>query len=120
MITSADNARLVYRDELGNMHEQPLTDIVYAGTLIDPESGNDMAPEYVRVTVTLPADKVNLIYRDSTGDTHEQLISEIVYTGTLIDPETGDDMAPELVETPYVLHIPKTAERNTNHAHLQR
>ena len=100
MITSADNARLVYRDELGNMHEQPLTDIVYAGTLIDPESGNDMAPEFVRVTVTLPIDKVTLIYYDEHGDTHEQPASDIIYSGTLIDPETGNDMAPNQVEIP--------------------
>lgn len=33
---------LVYRDEAGDLHEQPIGDINEAGTLIDPESGDDM------------------------------------------------------------------------------
>lgn len=34
---------LVYVDEAGGLHEQPLADITDVGTLIDPESGDDMA-----------------------------------------------------------------------------
>ncbi|MDJ0458299.1 hypothetical protein PUN71_013925 [Arthrobacter sp. NQ7] len=33
---------LVYRDAAGKTHEQPLTDIGSAGTLIDPDSGDDL------------------------------------------------------------------------------
>ncbi|MFF1880247.1 hypothetical protein ACFVVC_02095 [Pseudarthrobacter sp. NPDC058196] len=33
---------LVYRDGAGRTHEQPLTDITSAGTLIDPDSGSDL------------------------------------------------------------------------------
>ena len=33
---------LVYRDTAGKTHEQPLADIGSAGTLIDPDSGNDL------------------------------------------------------------------------------
>lgn len=33
---------LVYRDSEGNLHEQPWQDVVEVGTLIDPETGDDM------------------------------------------------------------------------------
>lgn len=33
---------LIYRDEKGNLHAQPWGDIVQAGTLIDPDTGDDM------------------------------------------------------------------------------
>ena len=33
---------LVYRDSEGNEHMQPVTDLVDVGTLIDPETGDDM------------------------------------------------------------------------------
>ena len=37
-----DAVVLVYRDEDGEDHEQPLPDITSAGTLIDPDSGDDL------------------------------------------------------------------------------
>lgn len=39
-----DNSRvtLIYLDEAGNEHAQPLGDLAQAGTLVDPESGEDM------------------------------------------------------------------------------
>lgn len=33
---------LVYRSEAGEYYEQPATDLIIAGTLIDPETGDDM------------------------------------------------------------------------------
>ena len=33
---------LIYRDETGEEHYQPWQDIVSSGTLIDPETGDDM------------------------------------------------------------------------------
>lgn len=34
---------LVYTDEAGKEYEQPLSDIEESGTLIDPESGDDLS-----------------------------------------------------------------------------
>lgn len=46
-----DNQRvtLVYIDDSGNEHEQPLEDLQECGTLVDPESGDDMTLLGVRV-----------------------------------------------------------------------
>lgn len=33
---------LVYRDESGSFHLQSWGDLVYSGTLIDPDTGDDM------------------------------------------------------------------------------
>lgn len=52
MIESRD-MWLVYTDQNGANHYQPWGDIVAAGTLIDPESGDDM--EMVGWTTTPPA-----------------------------------------------------------------
>lgn len=34
---------LIYRDEAGDFYEQPATDLVEVGTLINPETDEDMA-----------------------------------------------------------------------------
>lgn len=33
---------LVYRDGSGSLHPQPWDDLFYSGTLIDPDTGDDM------------------------------------------------------------------------------
>ena len=33
---------LVYQDSSGNLHSQPWSDLVESGTLIDPDTGDDM------------------------------------------------------------------------------
>ena len=38
----AQEVVLLYEDNEGNLYEQPLTDLVEVGTLIDPESGEDL------------------------------------------------------------------------------
>lgn len=37
-----DNLILIYQDEMGLLYEQPASDITTSGTLIDPETGEDM------------------------------------------------------------------------------
>lgn len=44
---------LVYKDEDGKEYEQPLNDVFYSGTLIDPETGDDL--ELVRAYISLMA-----------------------------------------------------------------
>lgn len=46
-----DQITLVYRDWAGEQHTQPLADITEAGTLIDPESGDDLSLERAIVQV---------------------------------------------------------------------
>lgn len=40
--SDTDKVVLVYHDEQGDLHEQPLSDVVEVGTLIDPETGDNM------------------------------------------------------------------------------
>lgn len=40
--TDPKNITIVYIDEEGGEHYQPLTDITESGTLTDPETGDDM------------------------------------------------------------------------------
>lgn len=46
-----ENAFAIYIDSEGNEHDQPISDITEVGTLIDPETGEDM--EIVRVDVRM-------------------------------------------------------------------
>ena len=46
-----ENVFAIYVDSEGNEYEQPISDITEAGTLIDPETDDDM--EIVRVDVRL-------------------------------------------------------------------
>lgn len=41
---------LVYQDEEGNHHEQPVSDLTESGTLIDPETGDDMPIVGVKIS----------------------------------------------------------------------
>ena len=50
--TNSTNMWLVYMDEEDNYHYQPWTDLVNFGTLIDPDSGNDM--DMIGWTTELP------------------------------------------------------------------
>lgn len=46
-----ENVFAIYIDSEGNEHDQPIADITEVGTLIDPETGEDM--EIVRVDVRM-------------------------------------------------------------------
>lgn len=91
--TSGDKY-LVYIDADGGNHYQPVWDVTEAGTLIDPETGDDMEMigwsngigERPRI------DDMDLMYTDSAGNVHRQSWRDLEESGTLIDPETGDDM----------------------------
>jgi hypothetical protein len=41
-IFDLNKVTLIYKDESGQTHEQPLGDLVEVGTLIDPDTGDDM------------------------------------------------------------------------------
>jgi len=44
-----EKVTLWYEDSTGVLHSQPLTDVVESGTLIDPETEEDMAIVWVEV-----------------------------------------------------------------------
>lgn len=95
---AADKVELIYVAEDGEEFLQPVSDLVYAGSLIDPDTGDDMEVQDVLLhdgdeeLFAQPAE-VQLVYVDEQGEKHTQPASDIVYVGTLIDPDTGDDMA---------------------------
>lgn len=45
MFLTLSDIEINYLDEKGEKHTQPLSDIFQVGTLIDPDSGDDMEPE---------------------------------------------------------------------------
>lgn len=45
----ADQAILVYYTEEGERLEQPVSDLIYVGNLIDPDTGDDLAIDHVLV-----------------------------------------------------------------------
>lgn len=85
---------LVFVSEEGEYYTEPLTDLTDCGTLIDPETGEDMEFFGYKIDggrVSINADLV-LMYRSEAGDEYEQNVDTIIECGTLIDPDTGDDM----------------------------
>lgn len=95
---------LIYRDQAGETHEQPITDLVHVGALIDPESGEELEPERALVTLdpaigaSTPAPKGadETETRDSAwyrtiGDSYMQIAraTSIPQTATLNSAEAG-------------------------------
>lgn len=50
---AAEHAILVYRDDDGHEHTQPLTDLGEVGTLVDPDTGEEMEIVGVRTSGTI-------------------------------------------------------------------
>jgi len=44
-----EKVTLWYQDAAGGLHPQPVTDVVEVGTLIDPDTGDDMQIIWVEV-----------------------------------------------------------------------
>lgn len=85
---------LIYRDNAGTLHDQPLADVSTVGTLIDPDTGADLEIVSVRIvprspiktTTAFPADG-SLCRRATT--THDCAFSHR-YEHTLRDRDTGN------------------------------
>ena len=94
---SAD-AELVYINDNGETFPQLASDIVYSGTLIDPETGDDLDVDHVIIEedngklIEASINDVFIVYVSESGEEYDQPVSDIVCSGTLIDPETGDDL----------------------------
>ncbi len=85
---------LVYTDASGEHHYQPVSDIPYSGTLIDPDTGDDMdvsgwAESYQG---DIRTDPMGIVYADAEGNRHTQPWGDVVQSGGLIDSE-GEDMS---------------------------
>lgn len=90
-----DKVILVYSEE-GSSYGQEVSTIINSGTLIHPETGDDLEVDYVVVhngddSKVYDPSKVYLVYTDHDCEL-EQPVSDIVYSGTLIHPETEMDM----------------------------
>ena len=99
-LESLDSVYIWYQRKRGESMSQPLSDLDYVGTLIDPETGDDL--EVVGFSRGEPggehpqnlqeSSSLSLWYMDEYGNLYDQPLSDVVEVGTLIDPETGDDM----------------------------
>jgi hypothetical protein len=52
MMYAPEHATLVYRDSVGTLHRQMVADVAEFGTLIDPETGDDMEIIGVSISTT--------------------------------------------------------------------
>ena len=100
---TTDKIELVYITNNGEEITQPLNNLIETGTLIDPDTEEDLNINHVLIydknTHQADTEKTQLIYIDETGNEHAQYVSEIPHNGTLIDPTTEEDM-----EITYILH----------------
>lgn len=93
---STSPAYLVYRDREDRTHFENIIDVPEIGTLIDPDTGDDMPIVGWSVSDN-PHDAVFtsdmlLVYVDQRDKLYFQTWSELECQGSLIDPDTGDDM----------------------------
>lgn len=63
---------LVYRDEQGASHEQPLSDLPEVGLLINPETGEDLALDHVLVATIVQEESA-----DGSARSEAPLVGEI-------------------------------------------
>ena len=49
-----EDVYLVYFDEEGNEHSHSVADMEYQGTLVDPETGDDMVIDHVYIRASSP------------------------------------------------------------------
>lgn len=100
---TTDKIELVYITNNGEEIKQPLNNLIETGTLIDPDTEEDLNINHVLIydknTHQADTEKTQLIYIDETGNEHTQYVSEVPHNGTLIDPTTEEDM-----EITYVLY----------------
>jgi hypothetical protein len=96
MTYSTSPAYLVYRDGEGRSHHQSWAWLEDQGTLIDPDTGDDMPIVGWSVSEDTSEEvftsEMHLVYSDDHGGLHYQSWSDPEYQGTLIDPDTGNDM----------------------------
>lgn len=104
---------LIYRDAEDVLHEQPATDLTDVGTLIDPETGDDMAPVGWRIQhehielghvdlEQLPAGSVVTATFFLEGTTAEKSIDGLWLLAGAAGLQTAEDIA-ELARTPITL-----------------
>lgn len=85
---------LIYIDTDNEKHTQPVNDLVEAGTMMNPDTGEEYALDSVRILETVhESENVAIVYVDENGNEHVQGVTDAVFTGTLTSPDTGEEMS---------------------------
>lgn len=86
-----DRVTLIYTDEQGETHHQPLPDITEVGTLIDPETGDDLElADHVLLSLTPDEINPSLLHReiaDILSDRDNESVAEQV-----LDPDREQEI----------------------------
>lgn len=80
-----NKATLVYTDESGQEHEQPVADITSSGTLIDPDTGDDMPLTGLRVCTSLDVAGLTQVIEMMSEDKSNDWSDEIAIIESVID-----------------------------------
>lgn len=89
----ANEVELIYLDNDGEKHAQPISDLTEAGTMIDPDTGEEYALDSVRILETVhESENVAIVYVDENGNEHVQGVNDAIFTGTLTSPDTDEEM----------------------------
>lgn len=91
----ANEVELIYLDNDGEKHSQPISDLTEAGAMINPDTGEEYALDSVCIIETSSiheSENVAIVYVDENGNEHVQGVTDAVFTGTLTSPNTDEEM----------------------------
>ena len=86
---------LIYTDNDNEQYIQPVNDLVEAGTMMNPDTGEEFSLQHVHIagnTTPHNPSYVTIVYVDEHGNKHEQSVHDAVLVGELLSPHTGDTM----------------------------
>lgn len=90
-----EHITLIYIDTDNEKHTQPVNNIVEAGTMMNPDTGEELLLQHVHIAgnnTPYNPSYVTIVYIDENGDKHEQSVHDAVVVGALLSPHTGDTM----------------------------
>lgn len=98
---SPEHVALIYTDNDNKQYFQPVNDIAEAGTMMNPDTGEELFLQHVHIagnTIPQNPSYVAIVYIDENGNKHEQSVHDAVVVGELLSPHTGDTMPIDHIE----------------------
>lgn len=96
-----EHVTLIYTDTNNEKHTQPVNYLVEAGTMMNPDTGEELSLQHVLVagdnTRYDPID-VTIVYVDEHNNEHTQPVYDAVVVGTMLSDYTGDTMPIDHIE----------------------
>lgn len=96
-----EHVTLIYTDNDKEKHTQPVNDLVEAGTMMNPDTGEEFSLQHILVanndTRYNPSD-VTIVYVDEHNNEHKQSAYDAVVVGTMLSDYTDDTMPIEHIE----------------------